>query len=72
VCNDGIPDWYDRYGYNLCLWGVNEMARYNKSGKKTYGKSFRKKTSGGKFKKGTLIQYTYQNGRRVGARKAKK
>jgi hypothetical protein len=41
-----------------------------KTGKVTYGKSFAKKTSSGKFKKGTKIQYKYQNGRRVGARKA--
>ena len=38
-----------------------------KSGKVTYGKAFRKKTSRGKHRKGTLIKYKYQNGRRVGA-----
>jgi len=32
-----------------------------------YGKPFRKKTNGGKFRKGTLIKYQYKNGRRVGA-----
>jgi hypothetical protein len=41
-------------------------------GKTTYGKSFRKKTSGGKHRKGTLIKYKYQNGRRVGAVKSRK
>ena len=41
-----------------------------KSTKVTYGKPFAKKTSSGKFKKGTKIQYKYENGRRVGARKA--
>ena len=45
--------------------------RYNK-GKVTYGKAFRKKTSGGKFRKGTLIKYKYQGGRRVGAVKSRK
>lgn len=35
--------------------------------KTTYGKSFRKKTSGGKHRKGTLIKYKYVNGRKVGA-----
>jgi len=43
-----------------------------KTGKVTYGKPFAKKASSGKFKKGTKIQYKYQNGRRVGARKARK
>jgi hypothetical protein len=38
-----------------------------KSNKVTYGKAFRKKTSRGKHRKGTLIKYKYQNGRRVGA-----
>ena len=37
-----------------------------------YGKPFAKKTSGGKFRKGTMIQYKYVNGRRVGAVKARK
>jgi len=37
-----------------------------------YGKAFRKKTSKGKFKKGTLIRYKYVNGRRVGAVKSRK
>lgn len=36
------------------------------------GKAFKKKTSGGKFRKGTLIQYKYVNGRRVGAVKARR
>jgi len=44
----------------------------NKTGKVTYGKAFRKKTSGGKFRKGTLIKYKYQGGRRVGAVKSRK
>lgn len=45
------------------------MARYNKrrSGKTTYGKPFRKKTSRGKHRKGTMIRYKYVNGRKVGA-----
>jgi len=49
------------------------MARYNnnrRGGRASFGKAFRKKTSSGKFKKGTLIKYKYQNGRRVGAVKA--
>lgn len=48
------------------------MARYQKKSKTTYGKSFKKKSSGGKFKKGTLVKYKYQNGRRVGTVKARK
>jgi len=36
------------------------------------GKAFKKKSSGGKFRKGTMIQYKYVNGRRVGAVKARK
>lgn len=51
---------------------VFEMARYRKKGKTTYGKAFRKKTSKGKFKKGTWIKYKYSNGKRVGAVKSKK
>ena len=43
-----------------------------KGKKTTYGKTFRKKTSKGKFKKGTLIKYKYQYGRRVGAVKSRK
>lgn len=54
------------------MWCL-ELARYRKKkGKATYGKAFRKKSSRGKFKKGTKIQYKYVNGRRVGARKARK
>jgi hypothetical protein len=41
-----------------------------RSGKVTYG--IKKKTSSGKFRKGTLIKYKYQNGRRVGAVKSRK
>ncbi len=37
-----------------------------------YGKAFRKKTSKGKFRKGTMIRYKYVNGRRVGAVKSRK
>lgn len=37
-----------------------------------YGKAFRKSSSKGKFRKGTLIRYKYVNGRRVGAVKARK
>ena len=53
-----------------------DMARrktYNKR-KQTekLGKVFKKKTAGGKFRKGTMIQYKYVNGRRVGAVKARK
>lgn len=44
---------------------------YNK-GKTTYGKAFRKKTSGGKHRKGTMIRYKYVNGRRVGSVKSRK
>jgi hypothetical protein len=51
--------------------------RYTKSGSsrrstEKLGKAFKKKTSGGKFRKGTMIQYKYVNGRRVGAVKARK
>jgi len=48
------------------------MARYRKKKGTTYGKAFRKKTHGGKHKKGTLIKYKYENGRRVGAVKSRK
>ena len=41
--------------------------RRKSNSKVTYGKAFRKKTSRGKHRKGTLIKYKYQNGRRVGA-----
>lgn len=47
------------------------MARQYK-GKTTYGKAFRKKTSRGLHKKGTLIRYKYVNGRRVGTVKSRK
>ncbi len=40
--------------------------------KARYGKSFRKKSSKGKFRKGTLIRYKYVNGRKVGAVKSRK
>lgn len=40
--------------------------------KTRYGKAFRKKTSKGKFRKGTLIRYKYVNGKRVGAVKSRK
>ncbi len=43
------------------------MARRSKT---TYGKSFRKKGSRGKHRKGTLIKYKYVNGRKVGAVRA--
>ena len=48
--------------------------RYNKRKpqKSKLGKAFKKKTSGGKFRKGTMIQYKYVNGRRVGAVKARR
>ena len=40
--------------------------------KTTYGKAFKKKSSKGKFPKGTWIRYKYSNGRRVGAVKSRK
>jgi len=40
--------------------------------KEKLGKPFRKKSPGGKFKKGTLIQYKYVNGRKVSTVKAKR
>ena len=40
--------------------------------KTTYGKAFKKKSSKGKFRKGTWIRYKYSNGRRVGAVKSRK
>lgn len=46
--------------------------RFAKKGKTTYGKPFRKKSSKGKFRKGTWIRYKYVNGRRVGSVKSKK
>ena len=45
---------------------------YTRKGKTTYGKAFRKKGSGGKFKKGTWVKYKYQNGRRVGTVQSRK
>tara|TARA_B100001093_G_scaffold30382_1_gene26347 strand:+ start:1834 stop:1986 length:153 start_codon:yes stop_codon:yes gene_type:complete len=42
------------------------------TGKTTFGKAFKKKGSSGKFRKGTLVKYKYQNGRRVGTVKARK
>lgn len=48
------------------------MARYNRKQKTTYGKSFRKKSSKGKFRKGTLVRYKYVNGRRVATEKSRK
>lgn len=36
-----------------------------------YGKAFKKKGKGGKFRKGTLIRYKYVNGRKVGAVKSR-
>ena len=52
------------------------MARSWKNGKLmsevTFGKPFRKKSSRGKFKKGTWIRYKYVNGRRVGSVKSRK
>ena len=49
------------------------MARRRKTTEKTtFGKAFRKKSSRGKFKKGTMIRYKYVNGRRVGAEKTRK
>jgi len=35
-----------------------------------FGKSFKKKSTSGKFKKGTLVRYKYVNGRRVATEKA--
>lgn len=49
-----------------------DMARRRTKAKTTYGKPFRKKSSKGKFKKGTMIRYKYVNGRRVGAEKSRK
>ena len=49
-----------------------KMARRSTKGKTTFGKPFRKKSSKGKFKKGTMIRYKYVNGRRVGAEKSRK
>lgn len=43
-----------------------------KMAKTTYGKSFRKKSSKGKFKRGTLVRYKYVNGRRVGTVQSRK
>ena len=40
--------------------------------KETLGKPFRKKSSRGKFAKGTLIQYKYVAGKKVATVKAKK
>jgi hypothetical protein len=45
------------------------MARKKKI---TYGKAFKKKGSRGNFRKGTLVKYKYENGRRVGTVKARK
>lgn len=40
--------------------------------KTTFGKAFKKKGNGGKFRKGTLIRYKYVNGRKVGAVRVKR
>ena len=40
--------------------------------KTTFGKSFKKKGSKGKFRKGTWIRYKYVNGRRVGAERSRR
>lgn len=40
------------------------MARYYKK-RTTYGKPFRKKSSRGKHRKGTLVKYKYVGGRKV-------
>lgn len=45
------------------------MARKPKT---TYGAAFKKKGTGGKFRKGTMVQYKYVNGRRVGTVKARR
>lgn len=37
-----------------------------------FGKAFKKKSTSGKFKKGTLVRYKYVNGRRVATEKARK
>ena len=50
----------------------NNRKSKKSTGKITYGKAFKKKTTSGKFRKGTLIKYKYQNGRRVGAVKSRK
>lgn len=52
-------------------WYSNKALKQG-HGKTTYGKPFRKKSSRGKFKKGTMIRYKYVNGRRVGAVKSRK
>ncbi len=39
--------------------------------KARFGKAFRKKSSRGKFRKGTWIRYKYVNGRKVGAVKSR-
>ena len=48
------------------------MARKQRRQKTTFGKAFRKRGKGGKFRKGTLVKYKYVNGRRVGTVKARK
>ncbi len=52
--------------------GCVNMAYSRNKGKVTYGKPFRKKGSGGKFRKGSYIKYKYQNGRRVGSVQSRK
>lgn len=51
---------------------TKKFVRTKSSNKTKLGKAFKKKTSGGKFRKGTMIQYKYVNGRRVGAVKARR
>ena len=46
--------------------------RYQKKQTTKFGKAFKKKSSRGKFKKGTLVRYKYVNGRRVATEKARK
>jgi len=38
--------------------------------KTTYGKTFKKKGTRGKFRKGTSVRYKYLNGKRVSTEKA--
>jgi hypothetical protein len=58
--------------YSISNNRVIFMAYRKRTTKTTYGKAFRKKTSRGKFAKGTWIKYAYKNGKRVGTVRSRK
>jgi hypothetical protein len=68
-----VFNWSSSKSIHLFIGSVLLMARkYSRKPKTTFGKIFKKKGTGGKFRKGTKVQYKYVNGRRVGTVKARK